>query len=84
MARPVRRILWQIFIHDPIPADAEGAAPHHDLWGDFWQVFLAETGIAEVGIEIGDGQDYPRTVVRPVGEVVLDQGTDDFERHLFG
>ena len=30
-ACPAVCVLWQIFFRDPIPADAEGVAPLHDL-----------------------------------------------------
>ena len=45
---------WQIFFRDPIPADAEGAAPLHDLCRDLGQIFLAEAGLPKVGVKVCD------------------------------
>lgn len=76
-ACPAVCVLWQIFFRDPIPADAEGAAPLHDLCRDLGQIFLAEAGLPKVGVKVRHRQDHPFTIILPVGEIIADQRTDD-------
>ena len=83
MACPAVLVLWQIFCRHTETADAEGIAPLQDFRRDLRQLLLAEAGIAEVGVEIGDRQDHPLAVLLFVGEVVGNQGADDLGRNLF-
>lgn len=69
--------LWQIFFRDPIPADAEGIAPLHDLCRNLGQRLLAEAGVPEVGIKVCDRKNYPFAIILPVGEIIADQRTDN-------
>ena len=71
--------LWQIFFRDPIPADAESAAPLHDLRWDLRQIFLAEAGVPEVGIKVCHRQNHPFAIILPIGEIIADQRTDNFD-----
>lgn len=84
MACPTVLLSGKIFRRHAEAADAEGIAPLHDLCRDLRQLLLAEDGIAEVGVKIGDRQDHPLAVVLLVGKIVGDQGADDLGRDLFG
>ena len=77
-----RRLFWQIFLPDPVPADAETVTSLDDLLGKLVQIFSAKIGVAEVAVEIGHREHHPVAVFRAVGQVVGNQGGQDIGRHF--
>ena len=77
-----RRLFRQIFLPDPVAADAETVASLDDLLGKLVQIFPAEVGVAEVTVEIGHREHHPVAVLRAVGQVVGHQGGQDIGRHF--
>lgn len=77
-----RRLFWQIFLPDLVPADAETVASLDDLLGKLVQIFSAKIGVAEVAVEIGHREHHPVAVFRAVGQVVGNQGGQDIGRHF--
>lgn len=77
-----RRLFRQIFLPDPVAADAETVASLDDLLGKLVQIFPAEVGVAEVTVEIGHREHHPVAVLRAVGQIVGHQGGQDIGRHF--
>ena len=77
-----RRLFRQVFLPDPVTADAETVASLDDLPGELVQIFPAEVGVAEVAVEIGHREHHPVTVLRAVGQIVGHQSGQDIGGHF--
>lgn len=77
-----RRLFRQVFLPDPVAADAETVASLDDLLGKLVQIFPAKVGVAEVTVEIGHREHHPVAVLRAVGQIIGHQGGQDIGRHF--